>query len=115
MRGLTKKFPFYAAVLLVLSAPAVIQNWELAEYETCRGKVVEVENPFLRTAAERKEMAKWLNRVDLICPLAGVTGPVEIIDCYAAGDEITFSPLQWQIRNYESVQLLVPTGRWGTA
>jgi hypothetical protein len=109
MKRLTKIFPVYVMALLVLSAPAVIQNWALAEYDTCQGKVVEVENPLLRTPDERKEVAKWLNRVDLICPLAGVTGPVEIMDCYAAGDEITFSPLQWQIRHYESVQLLVPT------
>jgi hypothetical protein len=109
MKRFTKIFPVYVMALLVLSAPAVIQNWALAEYETCHGKVVEVENPVLRAVAERSEMAKWLNRVDLICPLAGVTGPVEIMDCYAAGDEITFSPLQWQIRHYESVQLLVPT------
>ena len=68
-----------------------------------------MENPLLRATAERTEIAKWLNRVDLICPLAGVTGPVEIMNCYAARDEITFSPLQWQIRQYESVQLLVPT------
>ena len=115
MKRLTKIFPVYVVALLVLSVPALIQNWALAEYETCHGKVVEVENPVLRATAERKEITKWLNRVDLICPLASVTGPVEIMDCYATGDEITFSPLQWQIRNYESVQLLVPTGLWETA
>ena len=114
MNRLMKIFPVYVVAILALSAPTVIQNWALAEYETCHGKVVEVENPFLRTPDEHKEIVRWLNRVDLICPLASVTGPVEIMDCYPVGDEITFNPLHWQIRQYESVHLLVPSGLWGT-
>lgn len=113
MKRLVKIFPVYVVALLVLSAPALIQNWALAEYDTCYGKVVEVENPFLRTAAERKEIARWRNRVDLICPLASVTGSVEILDCYVAGENVIYDPIHWEVRMYESVELLVPTSATG--
>ena len=102
------RFLLISLTLVTFIFPTAVGNWAIAEYDTCEGKVVEVENRSLRSTAERKETNDWLNRVDLICPLASATGTIEIMDCYAATKDTTFNQAQWQIRQYESVRLLVP-------
>ena len=102
------RFLLISLTMVTFIFPTAVSNWAIAEYDTCEGKVVEIENPSLRSAAELKDNNDWLNRMDLICPLASATGPIEIMGCYAATKDTTFNQAQWQIRQYESVRLLVP-------